>query len=317
MTKGRTGKNILITTSSFGEEALSMLDKIKGVGFNIVMNPYKKTLKEPEIASLIKEFDPQGIIAGTEPLNKSVLGGASSLKVISRCGVDMENVDRREADRRKIKVFNTPSTPAQAVAELTVGLILNVIRRVSEADRNIRAGKWDKLMGRLLGDATVGIVGCGNIGNRVAEYLSVFSCRIIGYDPRAKGNRHIKMTTLDSLAKEADIITFHIPLTEENVGMVNRKFINSLKTGVFIINTSRGGIIDEEALLNGLNSGHVGGAALDTFGNEPYSGPLINIKNVILTAHMGSYAKEARARMESESVNNLLRGLAEVNDLGT
>jgi D-3-phosphoglycerate dehydrogenase / 2-oxoglutarate reductase len=300
---------VLITTSSFGKDNPELLGEIKRFGFEAVMNPFGRTLQENEIKEMIEKHDPVGIIAGVEPITQSVLKGSRRLKVISRCGIGIENVDQNACKLLGIKILNTPDAPAQAVAELTLGLILGLIRRISEADRNIRNGKWDKLTGRLLGSLTVGIIGCGRIGSRVAVYLKAFSSKVIGFDEAMSSHADIKMVSLPELLRESDLVTFHIPVTPETTGMLNDHFIKQMKQGSFLINAARGEIFDEKALIRGLESGKIAGAALDTFNQEPYKGPLVRFENVLLTAHMGSYAREARSKMEAEAVKNLITGL--------
>lgn len=300
---------VLVTTSTFGEGNSLVIERLRKLGAEVILNPYKKTLNQEQVTELIKRYDPVGMIAGVEPLNQAVLSQAKALKAISRCGIDTTNVDLTAAKKIGIQVFNTPDAPTQAVAELTVGLILNLIRRINEADRAIRNGKWKKLMGRLLSDMTVGIFGCGRIGSRVALCLEGFGCKIIGCDILKKAGQKIKIVPQEELMRCSDIITFHLALTSSTLNLVNREFISLLKPGIFLVNTSRGQIIDEAALVDGLASGQIAAAALDTFQNEPYNGPLAALDNVILTSHMGSYAKEARIKMEIEAVNNLLKGL--------
>lgn len=304
--KGLKMFRVLVTPSSFDP---ALVEKLKQKGFEVVVNPLGRTLTENENEEMVERYNPIGIIAGVEPITARVLKKAAQLKVISRCGIGMENVDLEAAKKQGIQVCNTPDASTQAVAELTIALILNLIRRINEADRNIRAGIWNKLMGRLLGEMAVGIIGCGRIGSKVAEYLKPFGCRIVGADKFLKKHKDIPIVALAELLKIADVITLHVPLTKDTLNMVNHHFINLLKTGSFIINASRGDIIDEEALFEGLVSGKITAAALDTFKNEPYVGPLTQLENVLLTTHIGSYAQEARIKMELDSVNNLLKVL--------
>lgn len=296
----------MVNTSSFGRDGLNRLE---AAGLRAVANPHGRTLSEAELERSIMDNRPVGIIAGLERLGGKAMGIHPGLKVVSRCGIGMENVDLAAASKLGIKVFNTPEAPAQAVAELTIALMLNLLRRVGEADRALRRNKWEKLSGRLLGEMTVGIIGCGRIGSKVAGYLKAFGCRIIGHDIAIDKHRLIEMVPLEELIKTADIITLHLAVSEKTVNMVNEQFINAMKPGSYLINLARGEIIDENALITGLRSGQLAGAALDTFVKEPYSGPLTGLENVVLTAHMGSYAREARAKMEREAVDNLLKGL--------
>lgn len=302
---------ILITTSSFGQSNPNLLYKLECLGFKVITNPLGRTLTENEVEDMIERCNPVGMIAGVEPITAKVLKKAYQLKIISRCGIGIDNIDLEASKRVGIKIFNTPEAAVQAVAELTVALLLNLIRRVSESDRNIRSGKWNKLMGRLLSDLTIGIIGCGRVGSKVACYLRTFGCDVLGYDVALKEHREIKMVSKVQLLESADVITFHVPATPETINMLDDTFVRLVKKGVYIINTARGEILNEDSLVRGIESEKIAGAAIDTYKKEPYQGPLIKYENVLLTAHMGSYAREARLKMECQALDNLLSSLGE------
>ncbi len=308
---------IAITTSLFGKDNVKPVDILKNNGFEVILNPYGRTLKGNEIIELCEGAT--GIIAGTEILDVDTLEcltktypqssvlSPQSLKVISRCGAGLDNVDVNVANRLGIKVFNTPDAPTLAVAELTVGLILDLLRKVSWMDREFRGGKWQKRMGNLLCGKKVGIKGFGRIGKKVAELLKPFGCEIAYADPFVEdGLLGLCRLSLEDLLKRADIVTIHVGVHERLIG---EKELQLMKKGAWLINTSRGGVVDEAILYEYLKNGYLSGAALDVFEEEPYAGPLKELNNVILTPHIGSYAKEARVRMEMEAVENLLRGL--------
>jgi len=297
---------VLVTTSSFGKDDPSIITSLEEAGFEVVLNPYGRKLTEEEVLNLLLEVKPKAMIAGVEPLTAKVLDGIPSMSVISRCGIGLDSVDLDAAKKKGIRVLNTPDAPTEAVAELTVGLMLSAMRRIVEVDSEIRAGNWKRPMGKLLGAQTVGLVGCGRIGSAVARLLKPFGVRLIGYDPFIKEHPAISILSLDELLKQADIISLHVPYNESMHHLVNKQLIDKMKQGAIIINTSRGGIVDEEALYEALVSGHLGGACLDTFEREPYKGPLDELSQVILTPHIGSYAKEARIKMEREAAHNLL-----------
>lgn len=295
-------KKIAITTSSFGEYDQSPLDILKKK-YEVVLNPYKRKLSEKETVEVCRDM--VGIIAGVETLNESVLKELKSLKVISRCGVGMENVDLNAAKKLKIKVFNTPSGPTLSVVELTMGFILNLLRQTYKADADIKDGRWEKRMGNLLYGKKVGIIGFGRIGQKLAELLKAFSCEVAYADPFVN-NKKYKKLTLEKLLSWADIISIHAAGKEL---ILSKEKLSLMKKGSWVINVARGEAIDEAALLEALKSGHLAGAALDVFHQEPYQGPLKDLDNVILTPHIGSYAKEARVQMEIESAKNLMEGL--------
>ncbi|GER94612.1 2-hydroxyacid dehydrogenase [hot springs metagenome] len=331
--KVKTPKISIMTTSFaiYDKSPLELLEKNK---YEIILNPYGRKLKKDEIIEFCKGAD--GIIAGTENYDaevlsiltqSSALSPQSSLKVISRCGTGMDNIDIDATEKLGIKVFNTPDAPTFAVAELTVGLILNLLRKVNQMDASIRNGKWEKLMGNLLSEKKVGIIGFGRIGKKVAELLKPFGCEIKYYDTRTEGeertedgierNQLLKTMTqssllgpqsssLDELLKTSDIISIHVSTKEQIIG---EREIRMMKKASWLVNVSRGEVVDEGALYQALKEGHLSGAALDVFEQEPYNGQLKELDNVILTPHIGSYAKEARIKMELQASENLLKGL--------
>lgn len=305
-------KTVLVTTSSFGAHDLGPKAALREAGFEVHENSLRRKLKEEEVLELLRRHKPLGMIAGVEPLTERVLEAASGhLKVISRCGIGTDTVDLEAAKRLGIRVFNTPDAPSQAVAELTVALMLAVLRRVCEADRALRRGEWKPLMGRLLGSRTVGVVGLGRIGARVAALVQAFGTQVLGHDPRGDlpAMPGVKRTGLDELIAETDIITLHVPISKENKHLINARRLSAMRKGAVLINTSRGGLVDEQALAEALKSGRLAGAGLDTFEEEPYQGPLKDLPQVTLTCHMGSAAEECRTRMEKEAADNLISGL--------
>ncbi len=304
---------ILITTSSFDVDANASLRALREQGFELVLNPFNRRLTEEEVTALITEHRPVGMIAGVEPLTRAVLEGASNLKVVSRCGTGMDSVDLDAAQEFGIAVLNTPGAPAKAVAELTVGLILSALRHIPRGDRTIRSGDWKPFMGNLLSGKYVGIIGGGRIGSMVAELAAAFGADPHIFDPfLTPENTSHPLTDLNSLLTNSDIVSLHIPQTEQTQNLLNAERIASLKPSALIVNTSRGGLIDEDALFDALQAGQIAGAALDVFLDEPYSGPLATLDNVILTSHMGSYAQETRAMMELEAAENLTNALPQV-----
>jgi len=278
-------------------------------GFEITLNPYGRKLKKGEILKLCRNA--AGILAGTETLDRDVLQRLPNLKVISRCGTGLESVDLQATKALKIVVYNTPDAPTLAVSELTIALILNLLRRINYMDSAIRHGNWKKIMGNLLFAKQVGIIGFGRIGRKVSELLKPFGCQISYYDPFVKdGVLGLKKLALKTLLGRSDVISVHASV--KNV-IIGKKEFSSIKKGAYLVNTSRGEAIDEKTLYAALKNGTLAGAALDVFTKEPYNGPLTELENVILTSHIGSYAKEARIEMEMEAVENLLKGFKRVS----
>lgn len=292
--------NIICTTSSF-----SVLENLNEY-FNIILNPFKRKLTEEETINLILQYQPIGIIAGLEPLTRRVLEKANTLRVISRCGVGLDSIDLAAAKEIGIAVTCTPEAPVNAVAELTLGLILGVSRHIPAADLSMRKGNWDRPRGMLLHGKTAGIIGCGRIGTKVSRLLLAFGCEVLGYDPYQENHEICKLVSLDNLLSNADIISLHIPYEEIGQTLIGKREIAMMKKGAILINTARGGLLDETSLYNYLANGHLAGAGLDCFEEEPYNGQLLKLKNVVLTPHIGSYAMETRGEMERQAVENLL-----------
>jgi D-3-phosphoglycerate dehydrogenase len=300
----------MFTTSSFDLAHFSDRAAVEEAGFDVVLNPYGKRLTESQIAELLQD-DVVGIVAGLEPLTAAVLGGAKSLKIIARCGIGLDNVDLAAAAARGISVFSTPDAPTRSVAELTLAHILSAARRITECDRAIRQGKWQPLMGSLLSRQTVGIVGFGRIGKTVARLLRAFEPRVLACDaaPVRDTDTAVQMVSFETLLRESDIVTLHVPYDKTTHHLIDERALSSMKAGALLVNVSRGGLVDEAALLAALQAGHLSGAAIDCFEVEPYTGSLLSSDRVQMTAHMGSYAREARALQEREACDALVRGL--------
>lgn len=300
---------ILITTSSFKTD-VPAVRRLADAGLGIVTNPYGRKLSEDEVAALLDD-EVIGMIAGVEPLTRRVLAGAKNLKVVSRCGIGLDSVDLAAARELDIAVLNTPDAPSIAVAELTVGLILSQLRRIAEADRQIRSGQWKALMGGLLATRTVGIVGYGRIGRRVARLAHAFGARVLAADALAcEPDGVAEPCSLERLLAESDVVSLHLPPQSDGRPVLDASHFAAMKPGAMLVNAARGGLVDEAALADAIRAGKLAGAALDTFSEEPYQGPLRELSQVVLTAHMGSYAEESRGIMEREAAENLYAGLA-------
>lgn len=299
---------VLITTSSFDLGNFVEAKALRDAGISIETNPHGRRLTEDEVADLLSD-NVVAILAGLEPLTDRVLSSAKQLRVIARCGTGLDSVDLGAAQRLGIDVFNTPDAPTQAVAELTIAHMLNMLRHVSTTDANMRNSRWTPLMGSLLATKTVGLIGLGRIGSAVAKLAQAFGARVIAYDPVISTHQSVQICQFDEVLQQADIVSLHIPITDATFHLLNSQALSLMKTGSFVVNVSRGGLIDESALEQALKSNHLAGAALDCFEQEPYSGTLLQLPNVHVTAHMGSYARETRDLMEVEASTNLVNGL--------
>lgn len=310
----QTTKTILATTSSFAKEFPAVLEPLKNNGLRIVLNPFARKLEEEELTKLLQEYKPVGVLAGTEPITRAALEKAKDyLRVISRVGVGWENVDRDFAEKMGIRLYRTHGVLTQAVAELTIGLILAALRYISSNDRLVRQGRWQKTMGGLLYGKTVGIIGFGNIGQRVGELVTAFGAKVVYCDPQKITVSWAQAVTLSELLAQAEIVTIHASGKDKIIGQ--KELGKICNREVILVNTARGGLIDEASLQKCLTEGRISFACMDVFEDEPYCGPLCSLDNVILSPHIGSYAKEARVLMERTAVDNLLEGLHEIGVL--
>lgn len=305
-------KRILIGPSSFGKPDAAPLALLASNGLTVVPNPFGRKLTKAELLQLLPGMT--GLIAGLEVLDREVLA-RSDLKVISRCGAGMSNVDVVAAKERGVRVYSTPFGPTRAVAELTVGCLLALMRQAPLMDRAMRAGRWDKRVGRQLHGMRVLIAGYGRIGRLVGELLQPFGVELMVYDPlyTGAGAGLPRGVDLAAALPQADVVTLHA--SGEGCLLGSAEF-ERMKDGVFLLNAARGGLIDEPALCQALDTGKVAGAWLDTFAEEPYKGRLLAYDQVLLTPHVASYTEEGRRQMEMEAVNNLLEGLRAVEEHG-
>ncbi len=302
---------VLISPSSFGDCGSDPLRILEEAGFELKFNPYRRKLVRAEVVELAQGC--HGLIAGVEPLDKEVLEKLPELRCISRCGAGLDNVDLNCARELGISVLNTPEGPTRAVAELAVGLTFALARAIPRRDRAMRAGRWDKSLGMLIEGKTVGVMGLGRIGRAVALLFQSLGCRILGNDVRPDVSwareHHVELVSFEELLKQADIVCLHVSLGANSVGLIGRPELALLKEGALLVNLSRGEAVDEAALIEALDSGRLAGAALDVFAQEPYRGPLLRYDNVVLSPHVGSYAREARLRMEVDAARNLIAGM--------
>jgi D-3-phosphoglycerate dehydrogenase / 2-oxoglutarate reductase len=301
---------ILITTVPFGDKNRYPLDILENASAKYLINPLNKKLTEDELGEMITDFDV--IIAGTEKITSKVMDCASNLKMISRVGIGLDSVDLMAAEKRGIKVSYTPDAPAPAVVELTIGMMLTLLRSIHVSNLQMHQGSWDRYFGRSISEVTIGIIGVGRIGTGVLQYLKCFgSPRILTNDiiPELVQEFNVEWVEKKQIYKEADIISLHLPLTHLTKNMIRREHLLTMKQDALIINTARGGIINEQDLYDVMLTGHLSGAAIDVFEQEPYDGPLKEIERCLLTAHMGSMSVECRARMEIEATEEAIRFL--------
>ena len=304
----------LVTTIPFGEKDKTPLEILENAGSEVVINPLGRKLTENDLADLIPEIDI--LIAGTEPITDVVLSKANRLKLIARVGIGLDSVDLLAARARNISVSYTPDAPSPAVAELTIGLMIELLRNSHVSNVRMHQGVWYRYFGKRLTEITIGVIGLGRIGSRVIKHLAGFDCRrILACDidttvgTPEHPNCEVQRVALSQVLQEADIVSLHVPLSPKTKDLITRKEIKLMKPGTLLVNTSRGGIINEKDLYDALDSEWLGGAAIDVFEQEPYEGPLKEIDSCLLTAHMGSMSVDCRTQMELEACEEAARFL--------
>ena len=300
---------ILISTSSFDTDNNQAIDLLRSAGLKVSTNPFGRKLTEAEISNLLTE-SVVGLLAGVEPLTAQVVAGAPSLRVISRCGVGLDNVDLEAAGDQNVSVLSTPDAPVDAVVEMTMALMLATLRQIPRADRELRAGGWPRFKGRLLKAQTVGILGLGRIGGKVASLCANFGARVIAHDPNVRTTpQGVEWVDQEALLAQSDVVSLHTPYGESTHHLINKARLASMKHGAMLINTARGSLLDEVEVVLALQSGQLSAAGLDVFETEPYSGALQDLPQVVLTPHLASSALESRREMELEAASNLFAGL--------
>lgn len=300
-------KKVFISTVPFGEYSKTPLDLLNAESeIEYTINPLNRKLTEDELTSFIPEYD--ALIAGTEMVSAKVMAAAKKLKLISRVGVGLDSVDLWEARKKEILVSYTADAPAPAVSELTLGLMLNLLRNVSEANDLMHVEKWNRLFGGRIGGSVIGIIGCGRIGKRVLDHLKGFSPKqVLVHDIATISAPGIKQVSLQELLTQSDIVSVHTPLTSKTRNLINLQSMKLMKKSAVLINTARGGIVNEADLVLALQEQIIKAAAIDVFEVEPYKGPLSKLKNCLLTSHMGSMSYDCRTQMEIEATTEVIQ----------
>ncbi len=301
---------VLVTPASYGKDDPRLKTELESLVGEVVYNPGGRPLSSQEVKRLLPGID--GYIAGLDKIDRSALQAADRLQVIARYGMGYDNVDLEAAREKGVLVTNTPEANSVSVAELTIALILSLARQLPTAFAAVHQGGWPRLPGTSLEGKTIGLLGLGSIGKRVALRLAGFDCRILAHDlmPDARfASQHgVSLVEMDELLSRSDFLSLHLPLLPQTRGIVDRAFLARLKPGVTLINTSRGELVDEAALLEALQSGHLRGAGLDVFAVEPPDpqDPLLALPQVIATPHLGAQTDGATNNMGTLALRNCL-----------
>ena len=267
-------------------------------------------MEEGDLMPILNQYD--GLLAGDDHLTRAVLQSAPRLSVISKWGVGVDGIDQDAARDLGIEVFNTPGVFGEELADYAMGYIHMLARRQHEVNARVKSGEWHQVRGVSLGGKTIGVVGLGSSGAALARRALAASMKVIAFEVLdGRELEGCEMVDLDTLLGNADIISLHLPATADTRHLIDERALSRMKPGSWLINVSRGSLVDESALVAALRSGHMGGAALDVFEEEPVAAdnPLLSLDNVIVGAHNGSNTEQAVARTTELAVRNLLRGL--------
>ena len=302
---------VLISITSFSELDSKAREMLEENNIESTSNKENIKLTESKLLDLVSECD--AIIAGTEKISEKVISSGKKLKIISRVGIGVDNIDLLSAKKNNVKVSYTPDVPAPYLAEMTIGIMLTMLRNLHISNLNMHRGIWSRYFGRSISNSTIGIIGYGRIGKNITNKIqSLTPKKILIYDILSDidlNEKNLEWASLDRIFKECDLISIHLPLNSSTYNLIKKEDLLKMKSNAIIINNSRGGIINEESLYDVLKSGHLSGAAIDVFENEPYTGKLLEIDNCLLTAHMGSMSVECRSEMEIQAVEDVIRCL--------
>ncbi|TET63388.1 MAG: 3-phosphoglycerate dehydrogenase [Candidatus Stahlbacteria bacterium] len=282
----------VLVSDPIAEQGIEIL---KNAGFEVVQ---KTGLSPEELAKVIPDFDGI-IIRSATKVTKEVIDAANNLKVIGRAGIGLDNVDRNAAKERGVKVVNTPTATSISVAELALGMMFSAARRIPQASVSTKSSKWEKkkFKGFELYGKKLGIIGIGRIGSEMAKRAKALGMEVIAYDPYVKTSDYANIVDLDTLLKESDYISLHIPKTSETEHILDKTAFDKMKEGVVIINCARGGVVDENALYDAINGEKVRIACIDVFESEPAKdNKLFDLEQVIVTPHIGAQTKEGQTR---------------------
>ena len=307
-------KKVLVTSRSFVREVAEAMRLLEESGLEPVVSIRDVPWKEDELLTMAADVD--GTIAGLDPYTARVIDAAPRLKVIARNGIGVDTVDLEAASRKGVYVTNAGSAPAASVADLTMGMIINLARHLAPALSDTRQGKWKRRVGHQLTGQMLGVVGTGNIGRQVVSRAQAFGMEVIAFDVFRNEEwaqaASVRYVTLEELLRTADYVTLHVPLIQGTRGLIGREQLALMKPSAYLINTARGGIVDEKALHDVICGGGIAGAALDVLEQEPPTdSPLPGLPNVLVTPHLGSATKEATAAaclIAARNVVAVLRG---------
>lgn len=300
---------IISSSPTFGKYSSDPVDFLKSNHCELQILPSEITSDEEKFAHALKDAD--GLIVGVEKITSRVLEGANNLKVIAKHGAGVDNINVAEAQKRQIAVTNAPGANRHAVADLVFGLFLSIARQIPTSFQEIKEDKWPRVIGTEVFGKTVGVIGTGRIGKEVIRRAQGFNMNVLCFDlypdPQIEAQGRGKYVELDELLQSADFITVHTDLNDQSKSLISTEELKTMKSSAFLVNTARGGIIDEDALYQALKKGEIKGAAMDVFVQEPItSSPLLELPNFIATPHMAGYTHEALREVGMITARNVL-----------
>ncbi len=300
-------EKILITTRSFRKLDGPHQQILRDAGYEIINSPYDRPATSAELAAMVEDPAIVAIILGVDEVTERVIAAGESLRVLSRYGVGVDSIDIAAATAYGIPVTNTPGANSVAVAELTLALMLALSRHIPEQDKATKQGGFSPVSGWELADSVLGLVGFGRIGQEVARRAAAFGMHIQFYDPYPPPGEGLTLVSLEELFATSDFISLHLPLTEATHNMIDYDRMKTFKPNAFLINTARGGLVDEAALYDALRAGKIAGAAFDAFEQEPPTdNRLLRLENFIATPHTGSSTRQTTLRMGLMASRNAL-----------
>ncbi|MBI3616093.1 MAG: phosphoglycerate dehydrogenase [Candidatus Omnitrophica bacterium] len=299
---------VYIALQQFCEQEGHARETLEEAGFQILQNQLGRRLQREEMPEILKEAD--AVLAGVEPYDAQLIAALPKLKCISRCGVGTESVDLEAARLHRIAVLTTPEEVVEPVAQMTIGMILALARNFPQHLSDARQGLWKKRVGFLLSEWTIGMVGFGRIGRAVERILRIFGPKIRVTDPKADPRSlppGVETRELSALLAESDLVSLHASRRPEEGPLLGERELHQMRQGSYLVNTARGSLVDEAALVRALASGHLAAAALDVFQTEPaQSSPLFQMPQVLCTPHVGSLTRASRAAMELKCAKNVV-----------
>jgi D-3-phosphoglycerate dehydrogenase len=287
---------VFSTSPTFGYYVSEPLDYLKSHDCSVDLVPQGKKLSEEDLVESVKDCD--AMIVGVEKITEPVIRASAKLRIITKHGAGVDNIDVKAASRRGIILTSATGANGDAVADLTMGLFLSLARQIPLADRSVKENGWPRIIGTQVNDKVLGIIGLGQVGKKVARRAWGFAMKILAYDvvkdKTFASEYGIQYASLEKVLAESNFVSIHVPLISSTQGLIGERELKLMKRGAFLINISRGNVVDEHALYIALKEGRIGGAALDVFSQEPpKESPLFKLDNVILTPHMGGYTYEA------------------------